>query len=70
VPEARLTAEQPLAGRPHPHDRRDKGRVQDAVESRRLREFLGEGQLQGAQFGRKGSDAPALSWLWEQRVGK
>jgi hypothetical protein len=56
--EARLPTEEPIARSSHPHDRGDEGSVQDAVESRRLREFLGEGSLQEVQLGRKGSDAP------------
>src|SRR5215212_1564473 len=57
-PEARLSAEQPLAGRPHPHDGRDEGRVHHTVDGRRIAESLGEGPLQSAQFRLQGSDAP------------
>jgi hypothetical protein len=54
--EGGLPAEQPLAGRPHPHDDgRDEGGVHHAVDGRRIAEFLGEGPLQGAQLGLQGS---------------
>src|SRR5215210_21328 len=56
--EARWAAEEPLARCPHPHDRRDEGRVHHAVEGRRLRKLLGEGTLQSAQLRLQGSDAP------------
>jgi hypothetical protein len=72
-PEARLSQEEPLARGSHPHHGRYQGGVQDAVECRRFGEFSGEGSLQtlqSAQFRLQGSDAPTLSWLWEQRFGK
>src|SRR5215211_5145305 len=56
--ERRLTSEEPLARSPHPHDGRDEGRIQDAVYRRRIGELSGEGELQLAHLGRKGSDAP------------
>src|ERR687889_1148031 len=68
--EGRLPAEEPLAGRPHPHDGRDEGRVHHVVDGRRIGEFIGEGPLQSAQLGLQGSYPLRLNWPWEQRVGK
>jgi hypothetical protein len=69
-PEARLPKEQPLSRSPYPYDGRDEGRVHNAKDGRRTGELLGEGTLQEAQLRFQGSDAPTLSWLCEQRVGK
>jgi hypothetical protein len=69
-PERSLTGEKPLARSPHPHYGRDEGGVHHALESRRLRKILGEGPLQEAHLRLQGSDAPALSWLWEHNLGK
>src|SRR5215210_8321733 len=57
-PEGSLPTEEPLARSPHPHDRRDEGRVHHAKDGRRTGELSGEGQLQSAQLGLQGSDAP------------
>src|SRR5215203_306106 len=56
--EGGLPAEEALAGYPHPHDRREEGGIQDAVDGRRLAEFPGQRPLQRAQLGLQGSDAP------------
>jgi hypothetical protein len=56
--EACLPAEEPLARSPHPHHRREEGRVHHALECRRLRKLLGEGPLQEAQLWLQGSEAP------------
>jgi hypothetical protein len=56
--EGGLPAEEvPLARSPHPHEGREEGRVHHAIDGRRVRKSLGEGPLQEAQLGRKGSDA-------------
>src|SRR5215208_4583231 len=52
-----LAAEEPLARSPHPHHRRDEGRVHNAIDGRRLGELLGEGELQEAHLWLQGSDA-------------
>jgi hypothetical protein len=53
-----LPAEESLARSPHPHDGRDESGIQHVVDSLGLGEFSGEGQLQSAQLGREGADAP------------
>jgi hypothetical protein len=54
-PEARLSAEEPLARSPHPDHGRHQGRVKDPVDGRRFGDLSGEGPLQSAQLGLQGS---------------
>jgi hypothetical protein len=53
-----LPAEEPLARSPHPHHRREEGRVHHALECRRLGKLSGEGTLQEAHLRLQGPDAP------------
>src|SRR5215204_6640045 len=56
--EGGLPAEEALARSSYPHDGRDEGGVHNAIDGRRLGELSGEGELQEAQLGLQGSDAP------------
>src|SRR5215208_5195126 len=56
--EGSLPAEEAFARSPNPHHRRDERGVHNAKDGRRLSELSGEGELQEAQLGLQGSDAP------------
>jgi hypothetical protein len=69
-PEGGLPGEQPFTARPHPHHRRDEGRIQDAIDRRGLGELPGEGPLCKARISGSKARTLRLNWPWLHRFGK